>query len=65
MAVPAVLFTRPEIAWTGLTEAGAKENGIAVNMGKFHLTALGRARTANKTQGFVKILAKPDTASLT
>ena len=61
VAVPAVLFTRPEIAWTGLTETGAKEKGIAVNVGKFPLTALGRARTANKTQGFVKILAKPDT----
>nr|WP_320192669.1 dihydrolipoyl dehydrogenase [uncultured Desulfobacter sp.] len=61
VAVPAVLFTRPEIAWTGLTETAAKEKGIAVNVGKFPLTALGRARAANKTQGFVKILAKPDT----
>jgi dihydrolipoamide dehydrogenase len=61
VAVPAVLFTRPEIAWTGLTEAKAKEDRIVVNVGKFPLTALGRARTANKTKGFVKILAEPDT----
>lgn len=61
VTVPAVLFTHPEIAWTGLTETGAKDKGIEVTVGKFPLTALGRARSAGKTEGFVKILADPET----
>ncbi|MCG8616200.1 MAG: dihydrolipoyl dehydrogenase, partial [Desulfobacterales bacterium] len=60
VAVPAVLFTHPEIAWTGLTEADAKKQGIAFKAGKFPLTALGRARSTGKTDGFVKVLAEPD-----
>ena len=60
VSVPAVLFTRPEIAWTGLTETQAKENRIPVTVGKFPLTALGRAKSAGRTQGFVKILSDPD-----
>ena len=61
VSVPAVLFTRPEIAWTGLTETRAAENRIPVTVGKFPLTALGRAKSAGRTQGFVKILSDPDT----
>jgi dihydrolipoamide dehydrogenase len=60
VTVPAVLFTHPEIAWAGLTEARAEERGIGVKMGKFPLTALGRARSAGKTEGFVKVLADPE-----
>jgi len=60
-AVPAVVFTDPEIAWTGLTERDAKEDGIKYKLGKFPLRALGRARTMGRTDGFVKILADPDT----
>ncbi|MFN2358802.1 MAG: dihydrolipoyl dehydrogenase, partial [Desulfotignum sp.] len=59
VSVPAVLFTSPEIAWTGLTETQAKEKNISVTVGKFPLTALGRAKSVGKTQGFVKILADP------
>jgi dihydrolipoamide dehydrogenase len=61
VAVPAVLFTSPEIAWTGLTEDDARARGIPVTLGKFPLTALGRARSVGKLQGFVKIIAQPDT----
>lgn len=61
VTVPAVLFTRPEISWTGLTEAAAEARGIAVDVGKFPLTALGRAKSAGKTDGFVKVLAEPET----
>ncbi len=61
VAVPAVLFTMPEIAWTGLTETRAKEAGIDIKVGRFPLTALGRAKSVGKTQGFVKIIAAPDT----
>ncbi len=61
VAVPAVFFTSPEIAWTGLTEDEASARGIPVKVGKFPLTALGRARSAGKFKGFVKIIAQPDT----
>ena len=61
IAVPAVVFTDPEIAWTGLSERDAKEQEIPYKLGKFPLRALGRARTLGRTDGFVKILADPDT----
>ncbi len=63
-AIPAVVFTDPEIAWAGLTEREADEQGIAVNIGRFPLSALGRARTLGRTDGMVKILADPDTGSV-
>jgi len=58
-AIPAVVFTDPEIAWSGLTEREAKEQGINVNIGRFPLSALGRARTLGRTDGMVKIIADP------
>ncbi|MBU0718077.1 MAG: dihydrolipoyl dehydrogenase, partial [Planctomycetes bacterium] len=59
-AIPAVVFTTPELAWTGLTESDAAEQGIKVNVGRFPLSALGRARTLGQTDGFVKIISSPD-----
>jgi dihydrolipoamide dehydrogenase len=59
-AIPAVVFTDPEIAWTGLTEREAEEQGIAVTVGRFPLAALGRARTLGRTDGLVKVLADPE-----
>jgi dihydrolipoamide dehydrogenase len=59
-AIPAVVFTDPEIAWTGLTEREAAEQGVAVKVGRFPLSALGRARTLGRTDGFVKVLADPE-----
>jgi len=56
-AIPAVVFTDPEIAWTGITEAEAKQKNLEYNVGKFPLTALGRARTIGRTDGFVKIIS--------
>jgi len=58
-AIPAVVFTDPEIAWTGLTEREAAEQDIKVDIGRFPLSALGRARTLGRTDGLVKILADP------
>ncbi|MEN8008329.1 MAG: dihydrolipoyl dehydrogenase [Candidatus Krumholzibacteriota bacterium] len=58
-AIPAVVFTDPEIAWTGLTEREAEEQGINFKVGKFPLSALGRARTLGRTDGLVKIIADP------
>lgn len=60
-AVPAVVFTDPEIAWVGLTEREAEEKGIHVTVGRFPLSALGRARAIGRTEGLVKVLADPET----
>ncbi len=59
-AIPAVVFTDPEIAWSGLTEREAETRGIQVNVGRFPLSALGRARTLGRTSGLVKIISEPD-----
>ncbi|MBU1699691.1 MAG: dihydrolipoyl dehydrogenase [Candidatus Eisenbacteria bacterium] len=59
-AIPAVIFTDPEIAWTGLTEIEAKQKGIEVHVGRFPLQALGRAQAIGRTDGLVKILSAPD-----
>ncbi|MFH0980869.1 MAG: dihydrolipoyl dehydrogenase [Planctomycetota bacterium] len=64
VTVPAVVFTDPEIAWTGLTELEAKEKGIAYTLGKFPLAALGRARAIGRTEGFAKVLADPSSGVL-
>jgi len=56
-AIPAVVFTDPEIAWTGITEAEAEAEGLAVEIGRFPLAALGRARTLGRTDGLVKVIA--------
>ncbi len=60
-AIPAVVFTDPEIAWAGLTETQAKEKGINVNVSKFPWAASGRAVTLDRSDGVTKILSEPDT----
>ncbi len=59
-AIPAVVFTDPEIAWSGLTEREAKAKGIDVKVGRFPLQALGRAQTLGRTDGLVKVISNPD-----
>ncbi|RLG20330.1 dihydrolipoyl dehydrogenase [Candidatus Micrarchaeota archaeon] len=59
-AVPAVVFTDPEVASVGISEEEAKEQGKDFKVGKFPFRALGRALTRNKTEGFVKIVAEKD-----
>jgi dihydrolipoamide dehydrogenase len=56
-AIAGIIFTDPEIATVGLTEAQAKEKGYDPIVGKFPFTALGRALLAGETEGFVKIVA--------
>ena len=51
VTIPAVVFTDPEIAWCGLTEAEAKAKGIAVQVGKFPWAASGRALTFDRPEG--------------
>ncbi len=61
VAIPAVVFTDPEIAWCGMTETEAKENNIPVKIGKFPWAASGRAATLGRPDGITKVLADPDT----
>ncbi|HEU4576875.1 MAG TPA: dihydrolipoyl dehydrogenase [Polyangiaceae bacterium] len=57
-AMPAVVFSDPEIASVGLSEARAREQGGEVVVGKFPFSALGRAQAMAETQGFVKLIAR-------
>jgi dihydrolipoamide dehydrogenase len=59
-AIPAVVFTDPEIAWAGLTEQEASAQGLGFKVGRFPLSALGRARTLGRTEGMVKVISEPD-----
>ena len=56
-AIPAVVYTSPEVASVGKTEEELKAEGVAYVVGKFPFTANGRARAMRHTDGFVKILA--------
>jgi dihydrolipoamide dehydrogenase len=56
-AIPAVVYTNPEIASVGKTEDELKAAGIDYKVGKFPFTANGRAKAMLATQGFVKVLA--------
>ena len=55
-AIPAVIFTDPEIAWCGLTEAAAKESGHAVTVTRFPWAASGRATTLGRNEGLTKLV---------
>ena len=59
--IPAVVFTDPEVAWCGLTEAEAKAKGIEVKVAKFPWGASGRALTFDRTDGLTKLIIEPDT----
>jgi dihydrolipoamide dehydrogenase len=59
--IPAVVFTDPEVAWCGLTEAEAKEKGITVEVAKFPWGASGRALTFDRTDGLTKLVIDPQT----
>jgi dihydrolipoamide dehydrogenase len=59
--IPAVVFTDPELAWCGLTEAEAKEKGIQYQVAKFPWAASGRAITFDRTDGVTKIIVDPNT----
>jgi dihydrolipoamide dehydrogenase len=56
-AIPGAIWTDPEIATVGLTEAEAKKQGYEPMVGKFPFTALGRAVAVGETEGFVKVVA--------
>jgi dihydrolipoamide dehydrogenase len=60
-AIPAVVFTDPEIAWAGLTEAQAKADGVEVEVAKFPWGAASRAITVDRPEGLTKLLLDPKT----
>jgi dihydrolipoamide dehydrogenase len=60
-AIPAVVFTDPEIAWAGLTETQAQKENIEVKVAKFPWAASGRAVTLDRPEGLTKLLIDPKT----
>jgi dihydrolipoamide dehydrogenase len=60
-AIPAVVFTDPEIAWAGLTEAQAQKVGRPVTIAKFPWAASGRALTLDRLDGLTKLVVDPST----
>jgi dihydrolipoamide dehydrogenase len=63
-AIPAIVFTEPEIAWCGLTEGEAKANGVNIATAKFPWSASGRAMTLADPVGQTKLIYSPDNMRL-
>jgi dihydrolipoamide dehydrogenase len=63
-AIPAVVFTDPELAWAGLTEAQAVKEGRDVTVAKFPWAASGRAITLDRTDGLTKLILDPESERL-
>jgi dihydrolipoamide dehydrogenase len=61
VAIPAVVFTDPEIAWVGLTEEQAKKEGRKVDIAVYPWAASGRAQALGRTEGMTKWLIDPET----
>jgi dihydrolipoamide dehydrogenase len=60
-AIPAVVFTDPEIAWAGLTETEAEKQGIKISVARFPWGASGRAISIGRTDGVTKLVIDPQT----
>jgi dihydrolipoamide dehydrogenase len=58
--IPACVYTDPEIAYVGISEAQARADGVEVKVGQFPFSALGRAQVLGETQGLVKVVADAD-----
>jgi dihydrolipoyl dehydrogenase len=63
-AIPAVVFTDPEIAWCGLTEEAAKAAGSAVTIARFPWAASGRATTLGRNDGLTKLVLEADSGRI-
>src|SRR5205823_806397 len=59
-AIPAVVFTDPEIAWCGLTETQAQQAGRKVEIARFPWAASGRALTLDRQDGVTKLIIDPE-----
>lgn len=64
VAIPAVVFTDPEIAWCGLTETQAKAQNRAIAVFRFPWAASGRAQTLDRTEGITKLICDPKTQQI-
>ena len=60
-AIPAVVFTDPEVAWCGLTETQAQKDNREIKVARFPWAASGRAMTIDRTEGMTKLLIDPQT----
>src|SRR5262249_46789786 len=60
-AIPAIVFTQPEVAWTGLTETEAKAMGREIAVSKYPWSANGRAHTLADPTGSTKLIYDPET----
>jgi dihydrolipoamide dehydrogenase len=60
-AIPAVVFTDPEIAWCGVTETQAQKDGREIKTAKFPWSASGRAMTLDRTEGMTQLIIDPET----
>jgi dihydrolipoamide dehydrogenase len=60
-AIPAVVFTDPEVAWCGLTETEAQKQGRKVEIAKFPWAAVGRAVAIDRPEGLTKLIIDPAT----
>jgi dihydrolipoamide dehydrogenase len=60
-AIPAVVFTDPEIAWAGLTETQATQRGDQFEKAQYPWAASGRALSLGRTEGMTKVLCEPET----
>jgi dihydrolipoamide dehydrogenase len=63
-AIPAVVFTDPELAWCGLTEQQAQAAGRPVEVAKFPWGASGRSITLDRTDGLTKVIVEPETGRI-
>jgi dihydrolipoamide dehydrogenase len=63
-AIPAVVFTDPEIAWCGLTETEARKEKREVQVARFHWLASGRATTLGRSDGITKLIVDPESDRL-
>ena len=63
-AIPAVVFTDPEVAWCGLTEAEAKATGQPVRVVRFPWAASGRALTMGRPEGLTKLILEPESGQI-
>lgn len=63
-AIPAVVFTDPELAWTGITENEAKEAGVDHKVARFPWAASGRALTLGRGEGLTKVIVEAETGRL-
>ncbi len=63
-AIPAVVFTDPEVAWCGLTETQAKSEGRKVKVTRFPWAASGRALTLGRREGLTKMIFEPQTGQV-